>query len=181
MVVRKILFLITMSRIAVVDGAQSMRAAFITHYSKSALQVGDRPLLTEADLGSRQVLVRVHVVALNPADIKIRKGEIKVFNKAPSEKNPVILGCDCSGEIIGLGSDVDRQWQIGDRVFCVSTTGALAPITRVHQENLAKIPTNFGYGEASSIVTAGMTAYQMLLLAGASEGKIERLLVTAGA
>jgi alcohol dehydrogenase len=170
-----------MSRIATSQGAESMRAAYIMSYGKTELQIGERPSLSDADLGAEQVLLQVHVVALNPADIKMRKGEVKVFNKPPSLKNPVVLGCDCSGVIVALGSKVDKEWKIGDRVFCVSTTGALAPLTRVHQENLAKIPVNLGYGEAASIVTAGMTAYQMLLLVGAAEGKVQKLLVTAGA
>jgi NADPH:quinone reductase-like Zn-dependent oxidoreductase len=93
-----------------------MRAARITRYGPHELALGDVPLPTAQTLEEGHVLVRVHVVALNPADVKTRRGTIGAVKGKPTPTHPVVLGYDCSGEIVALGPGVPASWSVGDQV-----------------------------------------------------------------
>ena len=156
-----------------------MRAAFITRYGRDALNVGTLP---EPVLERGNVLLKVHYVALNPVDIKTRAGKIRsVRPTPPSPSDPLVLGYDCSGTITAVGPGVPADWRVGDAVMGVAVRGALCPTTTLHWEQLAHKPPSMSFADAACLVTAGMTALQMLNEVDAFSGNVHRLLVTAGA
>ena len=96
-----------------------MRAAYITRYAADALQLGELPHPSMDTLDTGHVLIRVHYVAINPVDVKTRRGSIKAIRGTPSVKHPLVLGYDCSGEVVGLGLGIPADtWRIGDQVRC---------------------------------------------------------------
>ncbi len=64
-----------------------------------------------------QVTIRVHAVAINPADYVIQALGL-VYTKFPT-----IPGCDAAGDVVGVGSNVQR-FGLGDRVIVPLNDGA---------------------------------------------------------
>ncbi|MEP4752243.1 MAG: alcohol dehydrogenase catalytic domain-containing protein, partial [Nitratireductor sp.] len=88
-----------------------MRAAFYTRTGPAAdvLEIGERP---DPVAGPGEVLVRVRASGINPADVKRRAG----WRGMAMEHPLVIPHTDGAGEIVGVGSGVDRV-RIGERVW----------------------------------------------------------------
>ena len=71
--------------------------------------------------GPNDVLIRVHAASVNPIDIHIRKGfGASMFTKFAHENGrslfPLILGQDCSGEVVAVGDEV-IDFSPGDQVY----------------------------------------------------------------
>ncbi|GIW23014.1 MAG: alcohol dehydrogenase [Candidatus Sericytochromatia bacterium] len=135
-------------------------------------------------ISSNDVLVNVKACALNHLDIWTRKGLPNV--KIPL---PLILGCDISGIITEVGSEV-KSFKIGDEVLVAPGTscgkcyeclsgqdnlcnsykmfgymidGGYAEYVKVPQENLIKKPNNISFEEGASIPLVFLTAWHMLV------------------
>ncbi|KAI7491071.1 hypothetical protein KC351_g181 [Hortaea werneckii] len=67
-----------------------------------------------------EVLIRVHAVAINPADAIMQHTGMII------ENYPAVIGCDCAGEIIKTGQDVTR-FQAGDRVLAACAPSVFDP------------------------------------------------------
>lgn len=108
-----------------------------------------------------QVLIRVHYSSVNPVDWKIRNGSLKFLT---GSKFPMMLGFDIAGEVIDVGPAVTK-FKKGDRVFGMlhyRQRGAYAEYVAAKEEDLAMIPENLDFREASAVPLAGLTAYQAL-------------------
>jgi NADPH:quinone reductase-like Zn-dependent oxidoreductase len=107
---------------------------------------------------SKQVLVKVKAVSVNPMDWKIRKGEMKLMS---GSKFPRSTGVDFSGIIAETGSDVTHLKK-GDEVFgLVPNTmkdGALAEYVAVPSSLLWKKPAHLSFAQAASIPMVGIAA-----------------------
>lgn len=68
--------------------------------------------------GSDELLIRVHAASICGTDLKIIRGGH--FRVGPNETR--VLGHELAGEIVGLGSGVER-WRIGQRVSVVPNIG----------------------------------------------------------
>jgi len=78
-----------------------MKAAFIERTGPAhEIQYGDLP---DPVPGPREALVRVRACAVNPIDTYIRGGTV-----AMPLTFPFIVGCDLAGEVVAVGSSVDR-------------------------------------------------------------------------
>lgn len=64
-----------------------------------------------------QVIVRVHAVAINPADFAVQKLGVVYTDY------PLVPGCDAAGEIVQVGSAVESL-RAGDRVIVSLSQGA---------------------------------------------------------
>ena len=60
-----------------------------------------------------EVLVRIHATAVNPVDWKIRAGHMSGWLQ---HQLPLILGCEFSGVIEGVGANVSSV-KIGDEIY----------------------------------------------------------------
>ncbi|KAG6835581.1 hypothetical protein H0H93_016815 [Arthromyces matolae] len=97
--------------------------------------------------GQGQVLVKVEVTGLNPADWKI---QTRGFDFA----YPIVSGCDISGVVQEIGCDVSR-FAVGDRVLFQGNLtvdkGGFQEYTLVDEDLAAKIPLNISFEEAATI------------------------------
>lgn len=107
--------------------------------------------------------VRVHAVALNPLDWKVRAGHLRfvpLFRGPPRG-----LGCDFAGEIVRVGGGAtDRH--VGERVFgslrASAREGALADFLVTSYERLLPLTDGVDATIASALPIAGGTALQAL-------------------
>jgi NADPH:quinone reductase-like Zn-dependent oxidoreductase len=129
--------------------------------------------------GPGDALVRVHAVALNSIDWKIRAGHLQSWLKY---QFPFTPGWDFSGVIESVGNDV-KLWKPGEEVYGlldISGNGAGAEFVLVPSDRLAAKPKSVDHVHAAAVPLAGLTAWQALfdtaqLLAGQS------VLIHAGA
>ncbi|ETI56601.1 hypothetical protein, variant 5 [Phytophthora nicotianae CJ01A1] len=140
------------------------------------MQTGDQP---DPELrGPKDIVVKVHAVALNPIDYKRRQGVLKMLLK---EKWPHIIGYDFSGMVTNCGDSVDK-FAVGDEVFGMlphDSNGALADFVVVEAEYISKKPSNLTHVEAAALPLVTQTALQCFRLGQLAENK--KVLITGGA
>lgn len=126
-----------------------------------------------------QILIRIHAVSLNYRDIVIL--DHSPDYPLPHKKN-LIPASDGAGTILSTGSAV-KHWKVGDSVivhpntwlagdqrnFIFSGTlgggeedGTLQKYFLVEQEHVLHAPKGLTFGEASTLYTAGVTAWNAL-------------------
>lgn len=106
-----------------------------------------------------EVIIKNHAIAINPVDWKVQDSGMFI------QKWPVVLGCDVSGEIHDIGSNV-KNFKKGDRVtaHCTSLAtqdprnGAFQLYSATPAAITAKIPETTSYSEAVVIPLALDTA-----------------------
>ncbi|MGN5633264.1 NADP-dependent oxidoreductase [Streptomyces sp. AC154] len=126
--------------------------------------------------GPGQVLVRVAAAGVNPADWRIRAGEVRRLGEPP-----LGLGLDVAGTIVAETAEGGR-FRAGDRVFgvVVPPQGSFAEYVAVPETALALTPDCLEDAEAAALPVAGLTAWQALV--GAARVLTgERVLVHAAA
>jgi NADPH:quinone reductase-like Zn-dependent oxidoreductase len=106
-----------------------------------------------------EILVKVKISSVNPVDWKIRDGMGEMFGM----KLPMILGCEISGTIEEIGTDVNR-FAVGDEVFGYlnSQEGGYAEYVAVKENEAAKRPENVDFENAAAIPVGALTAWQAL-------------------
>ena len=107
----------------------------------------DRP-----EPGDGEVLIKVHVASVNPADWKLRRG----FMNKPL---PIVLGYDVSGTVETSRADGFAE---GDEVFGMSASGGYAEYSTASAGAIAKKPAGVSHEQAAAIPVAGLTAWQAL-------------------
>jgi NADPH:quinone reductase-like Zn-dependent oxidoreductase len=118
--------------------------------------------ISKPSVQSKQVLVKVKAVSINPMDWKIRKGEMKLMSGSKFPKN---TGADFAGIIEETGSEV-TNFKKGDEVFGVVKNimkeGALAEYVAVPSSLIWQKPSQISFAQAASIPVAGMGAVTAL-------------------
>ncbi len=105
--------------------------------------------------GRGQVLVRNHAIGVNFIDTYFRSGHYK------PPAMPFILGNEASGEVVGLGEDVESV-RIGDRVAYVAALGCYAEMRVVPADRLVKLPDAVAFETAAAMMLKGMTAQYLI-------------------
>jgi NADPH:quinone reductase-like Zn-dependent oxidoreductase len=122
-----------------------------------------------------EVLVKVHVAAVNPADWKIRDGMGESFGF----KLPLILGGDIAGTVEAVGDDVESFKQ-GDAVYGMtlsSLSGGYAEYAIAKADGVAPKPESLSFEAAAALPIGALTAWQAMFgLANLSSG--QRILIT---
>ncbi len=111
--------------------------------------------------GSYDVLVELHMAAVNPADVFFRQ-----LGGYISGDQPFVLGHDGMGVVTSIGSSVTSV-KIGDRVcFCNGgiggTPGTYAEIAVVPEWQLAKVPDNIDNATAAALPLVSITCWEAL-------------------
>ncbi|MFD8499375.1 NADP-dependent oxidoreductase [Amycolatopsis sp. NPDC059657] len=108
--------------------------------------------------GDGEVVVKVHAVAVNPADWRLRSGQIRYFGEPP-----FTLGCDVSGVVAATGPGADK-FEAGDEVFgmLLSPAGAYAEYVVLAQDSLTRKPKSLDHVHAAALPVAALTAWQGL-------------------
>lgn len=118
-----------------------------------------------------EVLVKVRVAAVNPADWKIRDGMGERFGL----KLPLILGGDIAGTIEEVGVEVENFKQ-GDAVYGMTVSGGFsggyAEYAVAKVDAIAPKPESITFEEAAAIPIVALTAWQAMFdLANLSSGQ----------
>ncbi|MDX2101965.1 MAG: zinc-binding dehydrogenase [Alphaproteobacteria bacterium] len=143
-----------------------MKALILQAFSKTpvdAMVLTERP---EPQLAAGQVLVRMAAAALNPADLHIARGEMKMMSPV---KPPFALGVDGAGIVASDGVRFRR----GQRVMLYTglvQCGTLAEVMAVPEAWLAPVPEGWSLEEAAAAPLALLVAIKVLERAGARAG-----------
>ena len=137
-----------------------MKAFTLSRYSKTdALQQEDMPVPVVLD---NDVLVEIHAASVNLLDSKIKSGEFKLLLPY---KFPLILGHDVAGVVVKVGANA-RRFKVGDAVYARPAdfrVGAFAEFIAIHENDVARKPSNISMEAAASIPLVGLTAWQALV------------------
>jgi NADPH:quinone reductase len=109
--------------------------------------------------GPRDLLVKIHAVAVNPVDTKVRK----LLGEGPHDP-PRVLGFDAAGTVEAVGAEV-RGFTAGDAVFYsgdVTRAGSNAEFHAVDFRLVAKKPASLFFDEAAAVPLVGLTAWELL-------------------
>ncbi|EFA84317.1 zinc-containing alcohol dehydrogenase [Heterostelium album PN500] len=108
----------------------------------------------------------------------MRKGYAKSIVSMSQSELPLVLGRDCAGEIIQVGSDV-WDYRVGDRVWAANapfSNGTHADYVVMNESEIAKKPRNLSDIEAASVPFAALTAWNAIF-STAKVGSGMRILV----
>lgn len=148
-----------------------MKAVVIQRYGSSDVleYASNHP---EPDkLHSNQVVIKVNAAGINPLDIKIRKGDLRLISRS---KFPMLLGNDACGVIVKCGSRV-YNYKVGDHVYCMVDTnkrfslsgfakgGSYAEYCVTREDTISLKPDSLADEEAASLPLCCLTAYQALV------------------
>ena len=136
-----------------------MKAVQIQRYSPQI-----DPVLREIpipQIGDTEVLVRVKAAAVNPVELLISSGSVRLIRDYPM---PLTLGSECSGVVEQVGPSV-TAFRAGEPVYArlpVETLGGFAEYVSVPQGALARMPDGYDFSTAAAIPLTGLTAWQCL-------------------
>jgi alcohol dehydrogenase len=137
-----------------------MKAFVIDRFgSNEVMRAGEMP---DPELRDDDVLVQIHAASVNPLDLKIRDGKLKLV--LPYHL-PLILGNDLAGVVVRVGSQV-RRFKPGDEVYARTETdriGAFAEFISIKEDAVANKPKELTMEEAASNPLVGLTAWQVLV------------------
>ena len=132
-----------------------MKAIYLTKYGKAteAFEIREAAMPSaQAD----QVVIKVHSIGLNFADVVARRG---LYPDAP--KNPTILGYDVAGWVHAVGSNVTHVKE-GDRVTALTRFGGYSEYLATLSYGVSKIDDTIAFEEATALSTQACTAYYSL-------------------
>jgi len=137
-----------------------MKAFIIDRYgSNDVVRACEMP---DPELRDDDVMIQIHAASVNPLDLKIRDGKMKLILPY---RLPLILGNDLAGVVVRVGSRV-RRFKSGDEVYARTDTnriGAFAEIISIKEDTVANKPRELTMEEAASIPLVGLTAWQVLV------------------
>lgn len=115
--------------------------------------------LGEPRLKSRDLLVAVKAVSVNPVDAKMR------MRSQPQAGEPAhVLGWDAAGVVQAIGPDVimfkpgDRVWYAGS----IARPGTNSELHAVDERIVGPMPTTLGFAEAAALPLTAITAWEVL-------------------
>lgn len=141
-----------------------MKAIVISKYGPpEQLQLRD---VDKPTPGDGEVLLKVHAVSLNAADVHLLTADILLVRLYAGLRKPKfsILGADVAGRVEAVGRGVTR-FRPGDEVvgdISGSGFGGLAEYARVRQDVLVPKPASLSFAMAAAIPLAATTALQGL-------------------
>ncbi len=148
-----------------------MKAMLVENQQLTYKDVEDPILLEDS------IIVKIHAVSLNRADLLQRDG------KYPSPKGwPSWMGLELAGEIIEMGEKAQKNssFKVGDKVCALVGGGAYAEKIAIPYQLVMPIPEGLTYEEASSLPEAYATSYLNLVYEGHLQ-KGQYVYIAAGA
>jgi NADPH2:quinone reductase len=136
-----------------------MKAVALTRY----LPISDPESLMDVELhkpvaAGRDLLVKIHAIAVNPVDTKVRKPKDKV------ETIPKVLGWDAAGEVVEVGADC-KLFKPGDKVFYagdLTRSGCNAEYQLVDERIVGHMPQHLDFEQAAALPLTALTAWESL-------------------
>lgn len=155
-----------------------MKVVGVTQFGgPEALAVHEVP---DVHAGAGSVRIAVKAFAVNPTDTGVRAGERDLSNAT----SPYVPGMDVAGVIDEVGPDVDG-WSVGDEVMAIALPltghgGAYVEYLVAPVGSFTRIPRGTSLEAASTVPMNGLTAIQMLELAGLERGQVLAVTGAAG-
>ncbi len=143
---------------------------------RANLPVTDPESLLDLDLpdpvpGPHDLLVRVHAVSVNPADVQMRR-------RSHPGREPRVLGFDAAGVVEAAGPQVTR-FRPGDEVYYAGSmrrAGSNAELQLVDEHIVGRKPASLDMAQAAALPLTTITAWEALFgqlgLGQASEGTL---------
>ncbi|XP_050531057.1 reticulon-4-interacting protein 1, mitochondrial-like [Daktulosphaira vitifoliae] len=149
-----------------------MKAASATSYNGlegiALLEDVVTPEITKSD----QVMIMVRAASIDPVDLLVatgygsflRKILIKqAYQKSFQREFPLVLGRDCSGVVIDIGSEVRRDLNINDEVWvCLppwAPCGSICETIVVSDKYVTHKPRNLSHEQAATLPYSGSLAW----------------------
>jgi NADPH:quinone reductase-like Zn-dependent oxidoreductase len=111
---------------------------------------------------SGQVIVKMVAASVNPMDLKMRSGGMKMMS---GRRFPRPMGSDFAGVVDAVGESVTRL-KVGDEVFGTARmwpSGAFAERVLTDEKLLARKPASLSFELASTLPTVGIAAWRGLM------------------
>jgi len=158
-------------------GEETNLVAQIEAFGLEHFRIVERPLVP---LRHHEIRIRVHAASLNYRDLLIALGQFP--SRVSDIRLPLVPLSDCCGEVIEVGSAVDR-FRIGDRVASAqmpdwtagpfnpetgrarlggTVDGVLSRYLNGNQRGFVKIPEALSFEEGATLPTAALTAWNAL-------------------
>lgn len=158
-----------------------MRAIAVFKYGgPEVLEIIDVP---ETSAGKNEMRIKVHAAAVNPTDIMVRNGGHSARQKQDSP--PYVPGMDIAGVVDQLGSGVETDLKLGDRVMAMvvprGSHGAYREQIVLNARAVVRAPDNTSHVEACTLPMNGLTARLSLDLLGLKAGEVLGVTGAAGA
>ena len=120
--------------------------------------------------GAKDVVIRVRAASINPIDLQMRLGYGYPFFHSLALRNrknffPLILGRDCSGEVVAVGEEVTK-FLPGDLVYAavpLDRQGTHTQLVTIGEEYVAMKPSSVDHKGAASLPYVASTAYTALV------------------
>lgn len=132
-------------------------------YSESLPVTDERSLFDfeapRPEPGSRDLLVRIEAVSVNPVDTKVR------MRRAGTPEQPVILGWDAAGVVEAVGREVTLFIKPGDEVFyagSITRPGSNAEYGLVDERIVGRKPRSLSFTQAAALPLTAITAWECL-------------------
>lgn len=109
---------------------------------------------------SRDLLVKIKAIAVNPVDYKIRQNSAK----DKTLENPKVIGWDAVGIVEEVGSEVSL-FKVGDEVFYagdINKPGCNAEYQLIDERIVGKKPKGFSDNEVAAMPLTSLTAWELL-------------------
>ncbi|WP_349668207.1 NADP-dependent oxidoreductase [Lacrimispora sp.] len=136
-----------------------MKAAQIAKYSKRIeAEVNDIPI---PKIGDNEVLVKVKVAAVNPLEMLIIRGSVKLIQ---DYEFPLTLGNELTGVVEKIGAKV-KGFKVGDAIYArlpLAKIGAFAEYAAIDENAIGRLPANLDFVAGAVAPLTGLTAYQGL-------------------
>lgn len=110
---------------------------------------------------SRDLLVEVQAISVNPVDTKIRGGG---GPRNPGQAGNKLLGWDAAGVVVDTGKDVS-QFKDGAEVYyagSIDRDGTYAEFHAVDERLVGRKPATLSFAEATALPLTTITAWEML-------------------
>jgi NADPH:quinone reductase-like Zn-dependent oxidoreductase len=125
-------------------------------------EVLDARDIEDPQIGSGEVLVRVHAASIHVGDVIVMTGSPYVMRMATGLRKPKneVPGTDIAGTVEAVGKDV-KGLRPGDDVFgwC---TGAFAEYASASEDHFVLKPANLTFEQAAAVGVSATTALQLL-------------------
>ncbi|WP_339548277.1 zinc-binding alcohol dehydrogenase family protein [Pseudomonas sp. RA_35y_Pfl2_P32] len=130
-------------------------------FTEHGLPINDPRSLQDVNIcapmpGTRDLLVEVEAVAVNPVDTKVRSGSFA--------KEPKILGWDAAGTVREVGADVSL-FKPGDKVYyagSLTRAGSYSELQVVDERIVGHRPQSLSAAHAAALPLTSITAWELL-------------------
>jgi NADPH:quinone reductase-like Zn-dependent oxidoreductase len=159
-----------------------MKSAQINKYGSSEV-IEINQSTPDPTLSSGKVLVTIKAAGVNPADWKIREGELQ---QLVSLQFPSTLGMDFSGVIKQVGEGASASdFKQGDEIYGQAGvinggSGAFAEMALANAKSIAHKPKSLSYVEAAALPLVGVSAWKALA-ENIGLSKDQKILIHGGA